>query len=190
MHALDNDVFIEDDALIELIQRGDSRAFEALVERHYATIFKIAYRWCRNREDADDITQDACIRLGRGILRFRRESKFTTWLYRLVLNAAKDWHRKQARRGRLEEPLEPLTDVVEQPNAENRLDARRLLKEIDGLPDKEKEAVLLVFAEDMAHREAAEVLGCAESTISWRIHSARKRLGKALIPKCEEEGRG
>ncbi len=186
---------LDDDALISLIHRGDSRAFEALVERHYATIFKIAFRWCRNRDDAEDITQDACIRLGRGISSFRNESRFTTWLYRLVLNAATDWQRKHARSTRIEQPLEPLTDGVEHPDAENRLYARRMLTEIDALPDKEKEAVLLVFAESMTHREAADILRCAESTISWRIYSARQRLREAIkdrnpTDRDKEQGRG
>jgi len=186
---------LDDDTLISLIHRGDSSAFEALVERHYTTIFNIAFRWCRNRDDAEDITQDACIRLGRGISSFRGESRFTTWLYRLVVNAATDWQRKHARSSGIEEPPEPLRNAIEHPDAENRLHARRMLTEIDALPEKEKQAVLLVFAEGVSHREAADILRCAESTISWRIHSARQRLRDALkhrnsTDRDKEQGRG
>ncbi|MEE9355813.1 MAG: RNA polymerase sigma factor [Methylococcaceae bacterium] len=74
---------------------GDRKAFECLVSRHYATMYKIAFKWCGNQADAQDITQNACLKLARSIASFRGEAAFTTWLYRLVINTAKDWQRQQ-----------------------------------------------------------------------------------------------
>lgn len=181
---------LDDDALIVLARRGDSQAFADLVERHYAAIFRIAYRWCGNREDAEDITQEACIRLGRGVAGFRGDSRFTSWLYRLVLNAAKDWQKRNTRSRHSDARLEDAADVPEPANIEDRLYARQVLTAVTALPATEKEAVILVFAEGLTHREAASVLGCAEATVSWRIHSARKRLGRALDRGYEEHERG
>lgn len=174
---------LDDNALIACIRNGDSRALETLLERHYDTMFRIAYRWCRSADDAEDVAQEACVDLARGILRFRGEAAFTTWLYRLVLNAARDWQRRETRIRRREERGEDaMTENVHDPSPdqEQQVFTRQLLDRIDDLPAKEKDAVFLVFGEDLSHREAAKVLECAETTISWRIHRARKRLARSL----------
>ena len=83
--------------LIEAAQSGDRDAFAQLVEHEYALIFRIAMQWSGVRADAEDITQQACIKLARSLHQFRFESAFQTWLYRLVINCARDWQQSQAR---------------------------------------------------------------------------------------------
>ena len=75
---------------------GDRAGFAALVSRHYDMVFRVAWKWCGNREDAEDIAQDVCVRLGQTIRSYSGQAKFTTWLYRVVLNAARDHYRKRA----------------------------------------------------------------------------------------------
>ena len=72
-------------------------AFGRLVERHYDFIYRVAWRWAGNRADAEDIAQDVCVRLGRAIRSYRGGGAFTTWLYAMTLNAARDLRRKTAR---------------------------------------------------------------------------------------------
>ncbi|MDA0240990.1 MAG: RNA polymerase sigma factor [Proteobacteria bacterium] len=81
----------EETALIKRAQGGDKGAFERLLQTHYDVMYRTAYKWCGNKMDAEDITQTACIKLARSIDGFRFESAFLTWLYRLVINTAKDW---------------------------------------------------------------------------------------------------
>jgi RNA polymerase sigma-70 factor, ECF subfamily len=173
----------EEHKLIRAAQGGDASAFEALVNMHYETIFKMAFKWCGNKTDAEDITQEACIKLARGIGAFRFESAFTSWLYTLVINTAKDWYKKANR--------QPSSDGLEtaqvSAKSEDRVYAREVLAEIYKLPDGEKEALLLVMGKGLSHREAGKVLGCKESTVSWRIHEARKKLG-ALLGKEQKYG--
>ena len=88
---------LDDFGLIDLACEGSARAFEILVRRHYDTMYKFAFRWCGNRSDAEDVTQEACIKLARALGSFEKKSAFSSWLYRLVINTAKDWHRGQAR---------------------------------------------------------------------------------------------
>ena len=86
-----------------LVQRaidGDRAAFAALISRHYDTMFRVAWKYCGNREDAEDIAQDVCVRLGKTLQSFHGQSKFSTWLYRVVLNATRDHHRKNASRAK------------------------------------------------------------------------------------------
>ena len=84
-------------ALVGQARDGDRVAFGRLVERHYDFIHRVAWRWAGNRTDAEDIAQDVCVRLGKAIRSYRGGSAFTTWLYALTLNAARDLKRKSAR---------------------------------------------------------------------------------------------
>lgn len=160
--------------LIKRAQSGDARAFEALVGECYDMMFKMAFKWCGNRGDAEDITQEACIKLARGILGFRHDCKFSSWLYTLVINAAKDWYRAQNRHPQGDEAQ--LEKIATPSDAEERQHARQVWDQVYKLPEGEKAAVLLVMAEGMSHKEAAKMLKIKESTVSWRIHEARKKL--------------
>ena len=163
--------------LIQKAIAGSSQAFERLLDIHYETLFKFAYSWCGNQADAEDITQLACIKLARSIDQFRFEATFTSWLYRLVINCAKDWNKSQARhdqhRAALEhhEPLEASAGAVEQV-----VFLQQVLHYLDDFPDGMKETALLVHAEGFTHGEAAQILCVKESTVSWRIHEIRKKL--------------
>jgi len=163
----------EEKRLIKAAGDGDARAFEALVNHYYEVMFKMAFKWCQNRQDAEDITQDACIKLARGIDSFKGDSAFTSWLYRLVINTAKDWYKKQNRHPASSDGLE--TAKIDG-KADEKLFARQVVEEVHKLPEGEKEAVFLVIGEGLSHGEAAKLLNCKESTVSWRIHEARKKL--------------
>ncbi len=90
----------EDARLVADAVAGDRAAFAALVTRHYDRIFRVAWRILGNRAEAEDLAQDVCATLGRRIRSFRGEAAFTTWLHRLVVNAARDRLRREAARGR------------------------------------------------------------------------------------------
>lgn len=170
---------------VELVDRavsGDRQAFGELVERHYDFVLGVAWRWSGNVSDAEDIAQDVCLRLGAAIRGFRGTSRFRTWLYTLTLNAARDHRRRQVRNDRQLQAYASEQAVVAPP--ENSDDEQRdaLWAAVRGLPEKQCDAVLLVYAEGLSHAAAADVLGCSEATISWHVHEARKRL-KTLLGK-------
>lgn len=155
-------------------QGGDAFAFEKIVEGHYDAMFKMAYKWCGNQNDAQDITQDACLKLARGINSFRHDCAFSSWLYRLVINTAKDWYKAQNRHPKGDEGMDYV--AIEGESAEDTHYAKQIWHAVYGLPEGEKEALLLVAAQGLSHKEAAELLNIKESTVSWRIHEARKKL--------------
>lgn len=168
---------MQDDAtLIRAAQSGNSQAFSELMSRYYTTLYRFAYRWCGNRVEAEDITQQACIKLARSIGQFRFEAAFTSWLYRLVINCAKDWQNSQ-RRHRGEELL-PVTEGAAdvQPDGAAGIYLQQVLRQLERMGEHYKETALLVFAEGMSHAEAASVLEVKESTVSWRLHEIRKQL--------------
>lgn len=163
-----------DTSLINAAQAGDRQAFARLVETEYDFIFRLAYKWCGNVADAEDVAQQACIKLAQVIDQYRHESAFRTWLYRLVINCAKDWQRAQARH--LAEPLPEELVAHTGMSAETGIFLASVLQWIAGLGEGFKEAVLLVLGEGLSHAEAAHILEVKESTVSWRIHEVRKRL--------------
>ena len=165
------------DQLIERVRQGDAQAFEHLLEEYYLMMYKIAYQWCGNRQDAEDITQNACIKLGRAIKSFRGDSSFSSWLYVLVINTGKDWFRQQRRHAH---PEQAPVDSEAADEGWDPVMTDELTRHIGCLPSTEKEALLLVCGGGMTHREAAHSLGVKESTVSWRIHEARKKLARYL----------
>ena len=140
---------------------------------HFDVMYRIAYKWCGNQADAEDIAQSFCVKLVRSLKTYGFQSSFLTWLYSLVINTAKDLVRSRAR--------QPIADGTEidhptDPVTEERVYSNQVIAQIQTLPNKEKEALFLVFGDGLTHREAAAVMECKESTVSWYIHEARKKL--------------
>ncbi|HHZ07665.1 MAG TPA: RNA polymerase sigma factor [Rhizobiales bacterium] len=175
-----------DAELIGLARAGDRRAFAMLVERHYDFIHRVAWRWCGNRADAEDVAQDVCARLGKAIRSFKGEGAFTTWLYALTLNAARDHGRRNARETAKAEAFGVHALISGEAPEEPDDRAERLWAAVRRLSDKQRDAVLLVYGEGLAHAAAADVMACSEATVSWHIHEAKKRL-KVLMREAGEE---
>ncbi len=176
---------MDDDELVRSAHQGDAEAFQHLLERHYDTAYRVAYRFTRHMEDAEDIAQDICLVLARKIGTFRGGSRFSTWLYRIVINACRDHVRRQKSTDTLQANYALFR---EQAMADAAHDAARqdwLSEAIAVLEPKLKETAILVLAEDLSHGEAAAALGCAESTVSWRMHEVRKAL-KTLVDEFDD----
>jgi RNA polymerase sigma-70 factor (ECF subfamily) len=173
---------LNDLELIDKSLAGSAQAFATLVERHYLTVYRFAFKWCAIQEDAEDITQDVFVKLAGKLHTFNRQASFTTWLYRVTANCAKDFGRKRTAQGKESSSTQPVNSeiVSDNPGPENHVYQKTILAAINRLPEKLKEAVLLVFGEGCSHSEAAGIIGCAETTVSWRIFQARKKLKKVL----------
>lgn len=162
--------------LIQRAQGGDSASFAELVDLHYDTIHRFAWKWCGHRTDAEDIAQLSCIKLAQNLRQYRFQAAFTSWLYRLVVSCAQDWQRAQRRHAHAALP----EDVIAFDSGRNddAIHLAQLLGQLDALGQGMRETALLVHAEGLSHAEAGEVLGVSESTISWRIHTIRKHMNR------------
>ena len=165
--------------------RGDEAAFAHLIERHYDRVYRLAWRWCGNRAEAEDVAQDVCIKLARAIRGWRGDAAFATWLYRIVYTTSADRLRARQRL-RLVEPskmaalVEMRSGPTAEPTAEVHILNSELWDEVRGLPDQQRDAVLLVYGEDLSHAEAAAIMGCSEKTVSWHLNEARRKLKTRL----------
>lgn len=170
-----------DQQLVLLAQAGSAQAFESLLERHYDAIHRMAWRWCGNRTAAEDIAQDVCVKLATVLSSYRADAAFTTWLYRITYHAALDFARATQRLSPTEpSQMEQLVDAASSGTPEDGLLDAELWDEVRRLPAQQRDAVLLVYAQDMTHAEAAGVMGCTEKTVSWHLFEARKRLKSKL----------
>ena len=183
-----------DDDLIRQCQGGDGEAFEALLGRYYDTIYRFAYRWCRDQTNAQDITQLVCMKLARTIVQFNFESSFSSWLYSLVINSAKDFYKSPKQhntREQQDDNLDLLAGSGDDTSAQ-KFYAQQILEHISNLQEDLRETLILVYGTGLNHRQAAQKLQVKESTISWRVHEARKILKQTFHSSDinHEESRG
>ena len=166
----------DDSELAAAAIAGDREAFRRLVERHYDMIFRVAYRYVGSAADAEDIAQDVCVTLATKLSRFRGRSQFTTWLVSIVINRCRDSFRRRKSSQALAEKYAALREAEDADQADTEQRTDWLHGALQGLEPALRETVLLIIGEDLSHAEAAKILGCAESTVSWRVHMARKQL--------------
>jgi RNA polymerase sigma factor (sigma-70 family) len=174
-----------DRALVERATEGDRDAFETLLQRHYDRIHRVAWRMVGSVADADDIAQDVCCTLVEKIGSFKGEAKFTTWLMGIVVNACRDHRRRGRTFAHLRDRLSVLAGLAALPDGRDAHRRIRLAGELSRLDAALRDTVVLVVGEDLTHAEAARVLGVAESTVSWRMHEARRQL----MPRIAREVR-
>jgi RNA polymerase sigma-70 factor, ECF subfamily len=167
---------MDDTDLIRRAQSGDATSFAELLDLHYDTIHRFAWKWCGHAANADDIAQQACLKLANSLGQYRFQAAFTSWLYRLVISCAMDWKRSQQRHDHDELPEDE--PAFEADNAEESIYLMQMLAQLDRLGEGMKETALLVHAEGLSHAEAGAILGVSESTVSWRLHIIRKQMSR------------
>jgi RNA polymerase sigma-70 factor, ECF subfamily len=171
-----------DQELLALVQEGSRPAFDELVQRHTERFYRLAYRYVQNRETAEDLVQDAFVRLWENPASWRpdRNSKFTTWFYRIVVNLCLDWQKKK-RPLPLDEEM-PLIDERETADeAMIKVQEQRLLeKEIAALPERQRTALNLCFDEGLSNQEAAETMGVNLKALQSLIMRAKTTLKERM----------
>src|ERR671919_1571225 len=165
-----------DGDLVRRAQRGDRWAFEQLVERHQHRVYTLAARTLGSPDDAADAAQECFLRAWLGLPRFRGDALFSTWLYRICLNAAHDVRTKRR--------PEPVSDLPEPANPRDELLASELSSELqralDALAEDYRVAVVLYDVLGCSYAEIAELTEVAEGTVKSRIFRGRSELAKLL----------
>jgi RNA polymerase sigma-70 factor (ECF subfamily) len=169
-----------DDELLAATARGEERAFGRLVARHASRARALALRLTRNAADADDLVQEAFTRAYTGAVRWRAEGvRFSTWLHRVLVNLAADEGRKKAVR-RTGPIAEGQDFPSEQPDAFEDLEraerAKALRLAIDGLPERQRQAVVLTYGSGLPNAEVAAILGTTVEAVEAALTRARSAL--------------
>jgi RNA polymerase sigma-70 factor (ECF subfamily) len=175
-------------AAIAACRRGEREAFDALVARYQRPIYRLCYRYVNNHEDANDLAQDAFLKAWRAIASFRGESAFSTWLYRIAVNACLN-HRALKRPATQELP-EALVDPRPgaQADAERDDEARRVRAAVSRLPDRQRATLILKVYHDLTHEEVAEILGSSIGTVKANLFHALANLRRQMGAAGEARG--
>ena len=174
-----------DHDLVQAANRGDGDAFSALLSRHYDAIHGLAFRMLGSAADADDLAQDICAVLPYKLRSFRSDANFTTWLYRIVVNAVTDRFRKQAAHRRVLAGWGDFHRMQQDEAAHAQNEVAWLYRAMSSLPDDLRQTVALVLGEELTHAQAAQLLEVSEGTVSWRMSEVRKSL--RAIARDEEK---
>ena len=169
-----------DTALVRACQHGDIEAFEQIFRVYRNPVFRLAYRFTGNRDDAEDLTQEIFLKVFENIGSFRYESSFATWLYRIAVNTCMNFQRDK-------KPAESLgvtddlgSSVSPEAICERGELQRKIEAEIASLPSPLKIAFLLVVVEGMTYREASEILSLSVDALRMRVSRARQILREKL----------
>jgi RNA polymerase sigma-70 factor (ECF subfamily) len=171
--------------LVDRATSGDRDAFESLLRRHYDRIHRLAWRLTGLRADAEDIAQEVCCTLVEKLGSFKGEAKFSTWLMGIVVNACRDHRRRGLTLGRLRERLSVLAGLAPPPDGRDAYQRSWIASALGQLDPLLRDTIVLVVGEDLTHAEAARALGVAESTVSWRMHEARRQLTPKMLPRMD-----
>ena len=179
------------DADAELVlqtQNGSPAAFEELIRQHQRMIHSLTFRMTGSLADAEDLAQETFIRAYAQIGTFRGTAKFSTWLYRIAVNTCLNWRQSEARRFQLQEKCAEefaawRADGENPPGDQANEIQVALLK----LPAKQRAAIVLTIYDGLNHAEAAKVLHCSETTVSWRVFAAKRKLKRWLAANGEEQ---
>jgi RNA polymerase sigma-70 factor (ECF subfamily) len=174
----------------ELVRRsraGDQQAFRELFERYHRQVLALAVGMTGSGDDAMDVAQETFVRAHKNLGSFLGESSFYTWLYRIAVNVAIDFRRRQSRRAEVL-PSEPIDETVV--DTERTTDPRReierrelgarILQGIDELTPEHKAAIILREIEGLSYEDISKVMQCSKGTVMSRLHYARKKLQAKL----------
>jgi RNA polymerase sigma-70 factor (ECF subfamily) len=180
---------ISDDELVDRARKGDSAAFDGLVERHKERVYATIYHMTSNRDDADDLTQETFIRAYRAIRKFRGKSSFYTWIYRIAVNLTVNFLKRSKRNRELD--LHDMDEGVSRdpdylrlvgaaPTPRQQVSRRefqeKLTEALQHLTEAHRMVVTLHDIQGMPHGEIARIMGCSEGTVRSRLYYARQQL--------------
>jgi RNA polymerase sigma-70 factor (ECF subfamily) len=165
---------------------GNPAAFEALIRTHQRMIHSLTFRMTGSMADAEDLAQEIFIRAYRQLDSYQGKAKFSSWLYRIAINTCLNWRQRETRREQVHanwaESNDALRSEPESPTGEDALGGEvqaALMK----LPAKQRAAIVLTIYDGHNHAKAAQILGCSETTVSWRVFAARRKLKRLLSAK-------
>jgi len=173
--------------LIDRVLNGHIHSFEELVNRYKKTVYYLTYRMVHDHEDASDLSQETFLKAYQGLKKFKRQSSFHTWLYRITVNLCINYLRKKRSRQFVE--LDEKTSIVEVPDILNQLELEELQGRVSDavnlLPEKQRAAIILRIYHGLSHKEISDILGCSVGTVKANYFHAIRNLRDVFASSTE-----
>ncbi|MGD9579975.1 MAG: RNA polymerase sigma factor [Vampirovibrionia bacterium] len=180
-----------DAELIKACQKNnDLKAFETLIKRHQNKVRSVVYKFIKDTNDLDDISQEVFIKAFRSIKTYRSEAKFSTWLYRIAVNTCKDKLKSKHNKynnvisidEKIAEKIENTANDKTEDIIDLKADQKLVFKEIKNLPLKQQIVLILHDIEFLSYEEISKIANCPTGTVKSRLFNARKQLKEKLKP--------
>ncbi len=186
---------MEDKKLVQLSQQGNQEAFSQLVKKYQRKVFNLALSLAQNKDIADDLAQEAFIKVYFALPKFKFKSKFSTWLYRITINVIKDYLRKKERLSRIPQELIQVNPFLEGDEItirkkEKTTEIKRKIVHyfIDQLPEKYQTILVLRDIHGFSYQEISKILKISPGTVDSRLFRARKKLRQKIEPYLRQKG--
>jgi RNA polymerase sigma-70 factor, ECF subfamily len=192
---------MSDSEIINLILQGEKEKYRLLVEKHKQMVFRTCIGFVHNKDDADDLTQEVFIKAYESLSRFRGESSFSTWLYRIAVNAALNRTKRspfgffirKTGNGQSEAGTMDISELNETDtdNPESIMirqeDIERVRIAVDSLPENQRTAIVLSRYDRLPQKKIAEIMSTTEGAVEALIQRAKKNLRENLTPKDKKK---
>lgn len=181
-------------ALIERAQQGDRNAVDLLVTKYQARAYQYAYRLTGNQDDASDLVAEAFVRVYTALPKFRRDSRFTTWLFRIVTNCFLDQKKKEKRRPTIQleddwvgsEATSTIAERESPVESSERFEREKIMQSAIGqLPDNQRAMIVMFHMENLSYEDISATLDMPIGTVKSRLNRARLALREILDPYAE-----
>jgi RNA polymerase sigma-70 factor (ECF subfamily) len=181
----------EEDLLLRQAGKGDVSAYRKLVMRYMDYCVRFGERMLGNRQDAEDVAQEVCLKIWREAGKWQRQAKFSTWLYRVMFNACIDYKRRVVRFPGRDLPLDT-ADGAPDPEAVllEKQTAKQVMCAMQKLPERQRAAVVLSYYEGMANQDAAGIMELELGAFQQLLYRARQNLKMELNDDREVKGNG
>jgi len=176
----------DDRETVAACQAGEREAFDRLVEKYQRDVYRLCYRYVNNHQDANDMAQEVFLKAYRALDRFRGDSSFSTWLYRIAVNTCLNF--RASRKPEAAELPEALADKSQGPLERLERDEQsRLVREaVTRLPEKQRATLILKIYHDLTHEEVSAILGSTVGTVKANLFHALGNLRKMLVAEAGE----
>lgn len=182
----------DDQLYIESVLKGDTNSFAILVERYKDMVFSLALKVMKNREEAEEVSQDTFIKAFRSLKNFKGDSKFSTWLYKIAYHNCMDRLKKVARKyntDTIDEVVEnKITSTEDVLKTIERKERAEIIKAcLDELPEDERSILWFFYFEELSLKEITQVTSYSENNVKVKLHRARKKLLVVIQNRVEPE---
>ena len=182
----------DDQKCIEAILNGDANAYSLLVDRYKDLVFTLALRMMKHREEAEEVAQDSFIKAYRSLEKFKGDSKFSTWMYRVTYNTCLDRLKKNKRKQNTvaideftEHKVKTIDNALDKIEKEERQTAIRQC--LDQLSSEDNYLLTLYYFDELSLDEIAKIIGLKPNNVKVKLHRSRKRLATVLRQKLDNE---
>jgi RNA polymerase sigma factor (sigma-70 family) len=184
--------FINDQHYINQIIQGNASAFSILVNQYKDLVFTLAYKMLKNKEEAEEISQDTFIKTFNSLNKFKGESKFSTWIYKITYNNCLDRLKKQKKENNVdyiedftENQIKAIQNIIECIDEKER--NQKIQECMQLLPSQEAFLLTLYYFDDQSIEEIAKVIDCNPNNVKIKLFRCRKKLGSILKEQLEPE---